>query len=348
MPLHPKKYILSSALFLSVLLALGPAWAQVDDSYPRITAMETTILGKKFEDSLPARLARLEVKAFGKSSDKAALSDRTDKLESYVEQTYHKQLFVPAPGYQGPDDQDASDQGSAAAGGATTSGSYPRVTALEQAILGKTFETDQLKDRLARMEVSAFSKDSSSLALGDRTDALEDFAEKKLHKKILGQSSTTKDNPESGANPAASSGNASGGSALLSKVGGLLGGGGGGFFSPGFGPFAGMRVRPRPAGSQSPTEQPLPSGHAISPADEAVINASTPPPASCRIATKVAWCEKRIFGQISQKHLPQRLDQLNAALNFAPGKNSTDLMDDVDSLVKTAALKPAQTAQQPQ
>jgi hypothetical protein len=35
--------------------------------------------------------------------------------------------------------------------------------------------------------------------LGDRTDALEDYAEKKLHKKILGQSSTTVDSAESGA-----------------------------------------------------------------------------------------------------------------------------------------------------
>ncbi len=355
---YRKKYFLSSALLLPLLFAPSPLRAQADDSYPRITAMETTILGKKFEDSLPERLARLEIKAFGKSSDKAALSDRTDKLESYFEQTYHKQLFVPAAGYQGPDDQDSSDQtgssgsattSSAALGSVDMSSSYPRVTALEQAILGKTFEGEQLTERLTRMEVSAFTKDSSSQALGDRTDALEDYAEKKLHKKILGQTSTTKDNPESGASGGGGAGNgtsnASGGSGLLAKMGGALLGlpGGGGFFAPGFGPFAGVRVRQRSAGSPG-DEQPSAPSHAPSTADEAIIEAQTPPPVSCRITTKVAWCEKRIFGQISQKHLPERLDQLNIALNFAPGKNSIDLMDDVDKLVKSAAQRPVTSA----
>ncbi len=344
---------------MPLLFGPSPVRAQADDSYPRITAMESTILGKKFEDSLPERLARLEIKAFGRSSDKAALSERTDKLESYFEQTYHKQLFVPAEGYQGPDDQDSADQtgstGSATTGSDTTGSSYPRVTALEQAILGKTFESEQLSARLTRMEMSAFTKDSSSLALGDRTDALEDYAEKKLHKKILGQTSTTKDNPESGASGnGASNGtgngtgngtsSSSGGSGLLAKMGGALlglpgGAMGGGGFLPGFGPFAGVRVRQRPAGTPG-EEQTAAQSHAASAADEAIIEAPTPPPVSCRITTKVAWCEKRIFGQISQKHLPERLDQLNIALNFAPGKNSIDLMDDVDKLVKTAAQRP--------
>ena len=40
------------------------------DNYPRITAMEIAILGQSYvADALPARLARMEVKAFGKVSN---------------------------------------------------------------------------------------------------------------------------------------------------------------------------------------------------------------------------------------------------------------------------------------
>jgi hypothetical protein len=130
------------------------------DSYPRITAMETAILGKSYiGDALPARLARMEAKAFGKSSDGADLSDRTDSLQSYVETTLHKQMVVPGPGYQGPEEDDAPPSPAGASGrveqtdsaGApeAKSASYPRVTALEQAILEQTYDGEALGDRLA-------------------------------------------------------------------------------------------------------------------------------------------------------------------------------------------------------
>lgn len=354
------KYLLSGSVLLSLLChqtafagrALAADAALPQDNYPRITAMEATILGKAYADALTTRLARLEIKAFGKATDKAALSDRTDKLEGYVEETYHKQLFVPAPGYQGADDDQVTDGSSVMPASATGGGSYPRVTALEQAIVGQIHEGDQLKDRLSRMELSAFTKDAPDAALGDRTDALEDYAEKKLHKKILGQSSTTKDNPDSGGN-AAASGGAGGGGGILAKMGSALlglpqgGSGGPSFFSPGFGPFAGVRVRPRnPNPDGASAEQPVPSSHLFSPADEATIKAATAPPPAARTPVKVAWCEQRVFGHIStQKHLPERLDLLNMELNFAPGKNSTQLMDDIDNLVKLAARRPPSPVQ---
>lgn len=346
--------------------ASGQSSAASDlDSYPRITAMETAILGKSYiADALPARLARMEAKAFGKSSDKADLSDRTDSLQTYVETTLHKQMVVPGPGYQGPEDQGSEDDAPLASAGASgrvestdaaapphpAAGSYPRVTALEQAILEQAYEADSLPDRLARMEVKAFGKATPDSALGDRTDALEDYAEKKLHKKILGQSSTTVDSAESGA-ASGNSGSGAGGS-FLSKMGSALLGipmngmpasGGQSFFAPGFGPFAGVRVRPRsavdnPSQSQAAAQASPQASHQPTAADQAIIEAATPPAPAVRLATKVGWCERRVFGQVAyDKHLTDRLNLLNNALKFDPGKTGLDLMDDIDKLIKAAA-----------
>jgi hypothetical protein len=355
--------VLSSALFTQVgfrSAAQAQDASSALDNYPRITAMETAILGKSYVvDALPARLARMEVKAFGKSSDGADLSDRTDSLQSYVETTLHKQMVVPGPGYQSPDEQgpeiNAQSPPAGASGSvelnesppraASTAGSYPRVTALEQAILEQTYDGEALSERLSRMEIKAFAKAMPDSALGDRTDALEDYAEKKLHKKILGQSSTTADSAESGATAGSSGG---GGGSFLSKMGSALLGiplngmpaaGGQSFFAPGFGPFAGVRVRPRSAvdnSSLSAQDSPQAS-HQPTAADSAIIEAATPPAAVVRMATKVAWCEQRVFGQVSyEKHLTDRLNLLNAALKFDPAKRGVDLMDDVDKLVKAA------------
>lgn len=64
----------------------------------------------------------------------------------------------------------------------STQDAYPRVTAIEQAILGQTFAYEPLPTRLERMERKAFNKVSDSDDLSGRTDALYDYADKVLHK----------------------------------------------------------------------------------------------------------------------------------------------------------------------
>lgn len=66
--------------------------------------------------------------------------------------------------------------------GDSTQDAYPRVTAIEQAILGQTFAYEPLSTRLERMERKAFNKASDSDDLSGRTDALYDYADKVLHK----------------------------------------------------------------------------------------------------------------------------------------------------------------------
>lgn len=346
------------------------ALTEAEDNYPRITAMEKFILGSTHtQDQLADRLSRMETKAFGKVSDKSDLSDRTDALQSYVESKSNTKLVQPGPGYDASDEQAYENMQSGQSANTNTATystdaaapttQYPRVTALEQAILGQAYEQDQLADRLSRMETKAFGKTLSTQALGDRTDALEDYAEKKLHKKILGQSA-----PPSEGGGGASGGSSNGGgggssffakaaSALLGMPigapgtpmgqGGIMGNNngssGGGYFIPGVGPFGGIRMRPR--SSVQPTQDQIDQQQTMSAAaqaEEAIIDSPNQPAPGTRLITKVSWCEKRVFGYVaSDRHLPERLTLLNDALKFDPGKKGTDLMDDIDKMMKSAA-----------
>lgn len=89
------------------------------------------------------------------------------------------------------------DSGSSGTAIADASGadadSYPRVTALENAILGKSFVNEDLGARLARMEAKAFGTASTNPDLGARTDALQNYAEQKLHKKLFKVDNTEMD-----------------------------------------------------------------------------------------------------------------------------------------------------------
>jgi hypothetical protein len=60
---------------------------------------------------------------------------------------------------------------------------YPHIDALEQSILGRTFAGDPLSARMARLETKAFGSPSMLPDLSQRTDALEEYAQKKMHQK---------------------------------------------------------------------------------------------------------------------------------------------------------------------
>lgn len=328
------------------------------DNYPRVAMMENSILGKTYPaDGLADRLARMEVKAFGKASANADLSERSDNLQNYVESKSHQKLIQPGPGYQSADDDSAyqeamrqsqNGQGNMPDDGDTPPIAYPRVTALEQAILGEVHESDSLSDRLSRMEVKAFGNALPKSDYGDRTDALEDYAEKKLHKKILGQSGSAADQG-GGADSGSRAGDTG---SFLAKMGGALlgipqagvpGAPGSRMVIPAFGPFGGVRVHPRTADGaddqgQSQVNNPVPL-------DDAIVNSPTPPPPDARLITKVGWCEKHVFGVVYRdKHLTERLNILNDNLKYDPSKKGMALMDDVDKLMKAAEARPAAPA----
>jgi len=61
------------------------------------------------------------------------------------------------------------------------SGDYPRVTALENEILGKSYADEPVSRRLGQLETRVFGKPSEDLALSDRCDRLEQYAVQHLH-----------------------------------------------------------------------------------------------------------------------------------------------------------------------
>jgi hypothetical protein len=319
------------------------------DAYPRVTAIEQAILGQTFAyEPLSTRLDRMERKVFNKATDSDDLSARTDALYDYAEKTLHKNPFKAEYSSEAAADQrldggDADDSSGAsnAAAGASSGGTsdYPHVTALEKEILGESHAGEQLADRLSRLECKAFGKPSTGQDLSDRTDALEQYAEKKLHMKPFGGEGRS---AMDGSSPEAGQPNRGSGLAKLAAVGNTL------LNMTGFGmmgmpPFGGMTA-PQSAG---PTpEQTIEAQKIEQQLDDPLLKASTPPPASAKLLTKVGWCEIQVFGHTSAKmHLLDRLNQLNLKLNFDPGKTGVDLMDHIDSLMKLAQSQkpPAQS-----
>jgi len=280
------------------------------DQYPRVTALETALLGQTFPgEELSVRLSRMETKVFGSASQSVDLGDRTDKLQQYAEQKLNKKIFQPAPGYQSEDAVDEptpSDQSD-----------YPRIVALEQAILGRSFVGEPPAERLSRLEVTALGKASDSDDLSLRVETLERYAEKKLHKKLTPQQSSQ------GSSTAGSQGSQLP-RQLLSILGGALLG------VNGLGNI-GTAVQQAP-----PQEQQVAKPRE----DDALVKAPDPPPATARLITKVGWCETQVFGRtFPEMHLADRLDQLNRQIAFKPGKSGVQLMDDIGSLVQIVQYK---------
>ena len=305
--------------------------------YPHIAELEKSILSKTFPGTpLAERLCRLETKAFGSPSQLADYSQRTDALDDYAEKTLHIKRANP---------DEMADQGQSPT--LSSQPEYPHITALETAILGQSFPGQPLSARISRMEASAFGSSSADSDLSKRTDALERYAEKTLHKKPL----VAQDNSGSAGAGGQSSGSTKSkqvlamvGNTLLgvSGLGGLgMMGGAMGMGAMGMGPkggpvrFGGMRLGAKAQGAAP--EEPEPD-------DDPAAMTVMPPPASAQILTKVAWCEYHVYGHTFPKmHLTDRLTQLSRELQFNTNKSGLDLMDDVGSMLKTvqARQKPA-------
>ena len=341
------------------------------EKYPHIGNLEQAILGKTYPaQSLAQRLSRMEVKVFSKASTDADLSLRTDNLEDYAQKTLHQKAWGAGSAYDveqaeatGQSNNGASNGSSngssndAGAGGAdmqaaVTTTQYPHITNLETEILGQTYISESLNDRLTRMEIKAYGSKSSSQDYSDRTDALENYATKKLHKRPFvqeqKQEAASAGGGSSSGGPVATQNKLLNfvGNSLLSMAGvGRIGGpvmggnpgmnqGMGGGMMPG---FSGVRMRPRSSqpGQGQAAEQPI-DQH---PEDPSVHDAS-PPTAEAKMLTKVGWCEVQVFGHTSPNlHLGVRLQQLNKELNFAPGKTALELMDSVGGLIKAVVAR---------
>ncbi len=321
-----------------------PSGKPAGDDYPHVTALEKDILGSTYVGQpLSARIVRMETKAFGAASKSDDLGERTDNLETYAEQKLHKKPFLADETTDATFEETPSPESTNLSEGSShLQSDYPHITALENSIMGQASPSLPLEKRISAMEVKAFGKVSNSDDLSGRTDALEKYAEKTLHKKPYGADL----NYETADGSGAGKGTESKGMKLLNMVGNsLLGmgtngiGAGGigvpgvGMMGPGASGFGGIRVRRRQAPTQEPSAADEPSG----PVEDPMVRAKDPPPASTRLATRVGWCEMHVFGKTSPNlHLAERLTQLSRELKFEPGKGAMELMDHIDGLVKAA------------
>ncbi|MBX9686419.1 MAG: hypothetical protein K2X27_06925 [Candidatus Obscuribacterales bacterium] len=204
---------------------------------------------------------------------------------------------------------------------------YPHVTVLEQEILGQTHMGEALPARLARMEQKAFgSAFSQNNDYGARTDKLEDYAERVLHKQAF---AVNKDIDKEYIIPVSRSSRTS-----YPAIG----------LDSGSGPesafehfFAGSR-RSVP-NSFVPEENPTSNLSQID--EDPAVFQKDPPPNSSRMITRVGWCEMQVFGHtFSQMHLTQRLRQLYDEVRPAGVKQSDmQLMDDLDPIESAVIAK---------
>ncbi|MBY0547078.1 MAG: hypothetical protein K2W95_07280 [Candidatus Obscuribacterales bacterium] len=348
----------------------GDSFSQSE--YPHVSALEQVILGKTDEgSSLAERFGKLETKAFGKPST-GDFSQRTDALDAYSEKTLHIKIvreeapdeettYVAPPGAT--IDNSTTPGGKSAPDSDGETSDYPKITALETAILGETHAGQPVSERLARMEACAFGEASKVTDLSQRSDALEAYTRKTLHKKpLLPEQHDNETAFADGGNTAGGSGRAqSQGSrpgmskkqifaiaanTLLGATG--FGGAAMGLTAAGMGMEA-MREQQEAKQRGSQSNQTQESGE---PEDEDPIAfAKVPPPANARLISKVAWCEAHVFGQtFASMHLKQRLRQLSQELQFNVQKTDLQLMDDVDGMIKAVLtqvmhMSPIGTAQ---
>jgi hypothetical protein len=308
--------------------------ADTEDTYPHVTQLETYILGQTFVgEALPARLARMEKKAFGTESTDPDLSARSDALTDYADQKLGKRTPVAS-------DSDDMDSSGGTAGDASVPQSqqsdYPHITTLEKEILGQTYPQEALSARISRMEMKAFGATSTDPDLTNRTDSLDAYAQKTLHKESFDKQQAQEAARE-GYLPAGGGG-AGGGGSGASKAKHVLGFLGNQLLNmavpvPGLGnTMVGARAVPASGSPQDSTPE--------RPPEDPAVFAATPPPADARMITQIGWCEMRLFGHTSpQLHLAERLEQINLELNYAPTKKGAELMDDMAKLVQAVAVR---------
>lgn len=179
-------------------IALGGTPAAATTSNSENTTEELDALEKRFfrhdfsRDTVDERLTRMEKFTFGETSEgsvESRLSRLSSILETHSADTPLNSLahtnpqkiamaqtpatFNPPPAaYNAPD-------------GGTTD--YPHITYLEDEILGQDYPGQPLATRLARLETKAFGSPQTNPDFSSRTDALERYAEIRLHKKPFDQ-----------------------------------------------------------------------------------------------------------------------------------------------------------------
>jgi hypothetical protein len=136
-----------------------------EDDDARLTRVEKFVFGGRQTGSVQARLTRLE-SAISTNPTTAPPAPIAQKPATTAANTNNQ----PAQGSQSDDAVTSSSS--------FASGNYPRVTELEQDMLGTSYPHEPLPQRLSRLETKAFGSPSTSNDLCARVDSLDQYADR--------------------------------------------------------------------------------------------------------------------------------------------------------------------------
>jgi hypothetical protein len=141
-------------------LAVAPEY----QSPAKLSAMETKLFSYSYErEPQSIRLTRLEKFVFGSECINSSPCDRLARLSATLDvSTVSDMPRVPRANYL---NQSSSFRQASASG-------YPRVTDIEQRLLGVNYVSESINRRLDRLELRAFGRTSTSSDLAQRVDAL--------------------------------------------------------------------------------------------------------------------------------------------------------------------------------
>lgn len=141
-------------------------------SYPRVTELESVILGKTFQaEPIKHRLDQLELKIFNKSYAGQDLADRVDRIAQYADKKYRgMDNFAQSEPVNGSLDE--------------------KVSWLEMQIEGQSFPQKSMIDRLRPLEKAMFPTDPTDIhaSIPEQVNMLMSAVEL-LHKQQIGQAS---------------------------------------------------------------------------------------------------------------------------------------------------------------
>ncbi|CAN5233232.1 hypothetical protein BH10CYA1_BH10CYA1_08280 [soil metagenome] len=152
-----------------------------DHTYPqepmetRLDRLERMVFGEQKTGSDQARLTALLLAV---PAEPAASSTAQTPDPGTVQADASSDTPSTQPGTEANQSDESSNAAGAPPGDVTNSSDYPRITQLEQEILGKTFTKEPIQNRLEQLELKAFGKPTTDSDLADRTEALEDYADK--------------------------------------------------------------------------------------------------------------------------------------------------------------------------
>lgn len=186
------RWLAGAAIALTIFLSPGASAADLSKAdIQSLDKLEKRFFEQTYPKDTPeARIERLEKLIFGEAHQ----GDQEERMQTLMASLPNEQLPAdPGTGNSGSsnagsgqsdsgDDNQQSQQ--TADNSAGDNSDYPKVDAIEQLLLGKTFKGEPLSKRLDQLEIKAFKSASTNPDLSERVSKLDEYVQKHMHKSV--------------------------------------------------------------------------------------------------------------------------------------------------------------------